>query len=71
MAKNIFYQQIRFDIYCFEWVYRANFRALRVKLRELGCFKKWQKIFFINGYVLISTAVSESIEQISELYGLN
>ena len=42
-----------------------------LKLRELGCFKKWPKIFFINRYVLISTAVIESIEQISELYGLN
>ena len=42
-----------------------------VKLRELGCSEKWPKIFFINRYVLVSTAVSESIEQISELYGLN
>ena len=41
------------------------------KLRELGCFKIWPKIFFINKYVLISTAVIESIEQILELYGLN
>jgi len=45
MAKNIFYQQISFGIYCCEWVYRANFRALRVKLRELGCSEKWRKIF--------------------------
>ena len=42
-----------------------------IKLGELGCFKKWPKIILINGYVLISTAVSESIEQILELYGLN
>jgi len=30
-----------------------------------------KNIFFINRYVLIYTAVSESLEQISELYGLN
>ena len=46
-------------------------RALRVKLRELGCFKKWLKIFFINRYILISSAISKSIDPISELKGLN
>ena len=34
-----------YEFYCSKWVYRPNFRALRVKLRELGCFKNVQKKF--------------------------
>ena len=52
---------------CIRDSYRANFRALRVKLRELGCSEKWQKKIVSTNALLNSTAVSESIEPISEL----
>ena len=49
----------------------ANFRALRDKFRELVAPKNGQKYFLSTDPFFDSTVVSESIEQISELYGLN
>ena len=48
-----------------------NFRALQVKLRELGCSENGGKKFLPKKLLLNFTAVSEFIEPISELYGLN